>query len=246
MGRYLDASMRPNRIAALTGHCGAGLSLRFCRSSFRSRAVTEGAGGFLGKYFAGSRILTHYVPPRGQTGWASKRGIEMNWKAQITITAAAIALLVGSPERRAAALTCDQFKAGLAEGAKIYGMPAPRYEPGPALYDGALPWGVTGQGNKAMLVCTSDGHFAAHYVGTPNGDDLHQVLAALQQMGAALHAYGLPWREALTLRDELVAKVNRNDGETQSVRLMGQPRAWIQPSGSKSKPTGEGRHVDHG
>jgi hypothetical protein len=103
------------------------------------------------------------------------------------------------------AVTCEQFKAAIIEGAAMHQSPAPIFHM--SRVNSADPnskyWNVQMFDDvRAMVSCWrgSVGTFAADAKNSQPTSGIHLTLL----MGMALRGYGLEWREALSMRDKLV------------------------------------------
>jgi hypothetical protein len=105
---------------------------------------------------------------------------------------------------QAADLTCDQFKVGLTESSAQYQSGAPRYEfeGGTVRLKGWLVRGIFDDVNARMM-CEND-YFVDFLVDANSADDAFAAVHVGLFAGMALHAFGLEWPEALSVRDELV------------------------------------------
>jgi hypothetical protein len=132
------------------------------------------------------------------------------------------AILGLSPTAVEAAATCDQFKAAMIEGAAQYHEPPPQFrlahvnsaDPNIqyfaiAMFDDA----------RAMLSCWYGevGTFAVDANNTEPTSVLHTMLLA----GMGLHGYGLEWRQALEVRDQLVSLAKASDRQMSEVHVEG-------------------------
>jgi hypothetical protein len=127
-----------------------------------------------------------------------------------------------SPTAVKAATSCDQFKAAMSEGAAEYQAPLPKFwlehvNSADAniqyftisMFDDA----------RAMMAC-SYGEvetFAADANGTSPTSIVHTMLLAAM----ALHGYGLEWRQALKMRDQLVSLAKASDRQMSEVHVEG-------------------------
>jgi hypothetical protein len=131
------------------------------------------------------------------------------------------AMLIVSPISVKAA-TCEQFKAGIVEGAAQYHMPAPklRLETVNSADPDIQYWTITTFGDvRAMMSCWhgSVGSFLAD----ANDSEITSSLHLLLLMGIGLHGYGMEWRPALDLRDQLVRAAKASDSQTAKLPIDG-------------------------
>lgn len=104
---------------------------------------------------------------------------------------------------QAGGLTCDQFKIGLTEALAQYKSGVPRYEffGGTDSLKGWLVRGIFEDVNPRMMC--KDGHFMDFIVDANSADDVRATFHVGLFAGMALHAFGLEWAEALSVRDKL-------------------------------------------
>ena len=104
-----------------------------------------------------------------------------------------------------AAPRCDDFKVALIEGAAKYQIPSPTFELAQVSeFDSDITaWNIaTFKELPALMICShgSVSTFAVDANDSESVSNVHLLLLA----AIGLHGYGLEWREALELRDELV------------------------------------------
>jgi hypothetical protein len=132
------------------------------------------------------------------------------------------AILALSPTAVNATANCDQFKAAMSEGAAEYQAPFPKIRLEHvdsadaniqyftiSMFDDA----------RAMMSCSYGKveTFAADASSTVPMSILHTMLLA----GMALHGYGLEWRQALKVRDQLVSLAKASDRQMSEVHVEG-------------------------
>jgi hypothetical protein len=129
------------------------------------------------------------------------------------------AILLMSPITARAAVSCDQFKAAISEGAAAYKMPTPKFDL--ARTDGNIQYfSITiFDDARALLSCWYGlvGTFAVDANSTEPVSILHTMLLA----GIGLHGYGLDWRQALKTRDQLVETAKASDRQMSEVHVDG-------------------------
>ena len=120
------------------------------------------------------------------------------------VLATTLSLVLWPIGAQAADLTCDQFKVGLAESLAQYKYGAPRYEPwgGTVRLKAWLVRGIFDDVNPRIMCM--NGYFLNFLVDANSADDVRAALHVGLFAGVALHAFGLEWPEALSVRDELV------------------------------------------
>jgi hypothetical protein len=150
------------------------------------------------------------------------------------IAALGIILTIGTGGADAAP-GCDDFKAALSEGAAKYQIPNPTFElaqDNKADSDITV-WNIaTFKELPTMMIC-SHGSVSTFAVYANDSD----FTSSLHLSGIVLHGYGLEWREALELRDELVraaktrltANIRMQDGSDASfiISVAGVPSFQI-------------------
>jgi hypothetical protein len=138
-----------------------------------------------------------------------------------TLKIIATAMLILSPISVKAA-TCEQFKAGIVEGAAQYQVPAPKFELSTVnAADADIQyWTITMFGDvRAMMSCWhgSVGSFLADANDREMASSLHLLLL----MAIGIHGYGMEWRPALDLRDQLVRAAKASDSQTAKLPIDG-------------------------
>ena len=110
-----------------------------------------------------------------------------------------------------AVVSCDQFKAGLLEATTFYTYPAPKYEHMVDDNKGFQHWDVTIFGDVGSSLSCQNGLFSGflaeaksatktQIASNPMVARIHAgILAAM-----GFHAYGLPRKQALEMRDRMV------------------------------------------
>jgi hypothetical protein len=129
-----------------------------------------------------------------------------------TLKIIATAMLILSPISVQAAATCQQFKAGFVEGAAQYQVPAPKFllENVNAADADIQYWTITTFGDvRAMMSCWHGS--VDTFVADANDNEMASSLHLLLLMGIGLHGYGMEWRPALDLRDQLVRAAKASD-----------------------------------
>jgi hypothetical protein len=125
---------------------------------------------------------------------------------------AAAAMLTSSSISAQAAATCEQFKAGVVEGAAEHQMPAPKFRlVGNNSADPDITyWTITTFDNVRAAIICSHGSVEA-FMADANDSELTSSIHLLLLMAIGLHGYGMEWREALDLRDQLVRTAKASD-----------------------------------
>lgn len=124
-----------------------------------------------------------------------------------TILAVIVIAITASPSKaERVPVTCDQFVASINEGGKKYDAP-------PLTIGKALEYGDFKDSKLKMfpsvyigLSCLN-GHLDSFEVMPDTREAMAAVRAGLT-MGIALHAFGLDWKTALTMRDEMVREMS--------------------------------------
>jgi hypothetical protein len=123
----------------------------------------------------------------------------------------AAAALVLSPVAVQAA-TCEQFAARIVEGAAMYQVPAPQFQLDDVNSADAniRYWSITMFDDaRAVVSCW---HGSVHsFLADANGNDIKSSIHLMLLMAMGLHGYGLEWRPALELRDQLVRAAKASD-----------------------------------
>lgn len=114
-----------------------------------------------------------------------------------------------------AAPSCEQFKAAIVEGAKLYQSPAPQFQLTRVIDVDADTtfWSIAAFDDvRSMMECRHGqvGTFAADANDSETTSSLH--LALMMSMG--LHGYGLEWPPALHLRDKLIRAAKASESRT--------------------------------
>lgn len=127
-----------------------------------------------------------------------------------------------------AAPTCEQFKAAIVEGAAQYDAPAPefRLQHVNSADANVTYWTIVTFGDvRAMMSCWHGrvGTFAADAI----DHEMASSLDLLVMMGIGLHGYGLEWRPALYLRDNLVRAANASDPQTAEIPVDDESKASL-------------------
>jgi hypothetical protein len=122
----------------------------------------------------------------------------------------------GSP----AAPTCDQFKTAIAEAAKLYHSPEPKFQLAhvSSLDPDKTFWSIAAFDDvRSMMECRRGrvGTFAAD----TNNSEVSHSLHLLAMMGMGLHGYGMEWRPALVLRNNLLRKVETSHPHTAEIPI---------------------------
>jgi hypothetical protein len=126
--------------------------------------------------------------------------------------ASVIVVTAASPSRaERAPVACDQFIAGMNEGAKKYDAPPVAIIGEPLVYGE----GFTDSKLKMFLdvyigLSCLNGHLDSFEVMPDTREAMASTHAGLT-MGMALHAFGLDWKTALNQRDAMVRKMSKND-----------------------------------
>jgi hypothetical protein len=135
---------------------------------------------------------------------------------RLTILIAALASVIvvtaASPSRaERAPVACDQFIAGMNEGAKKYDAPPV------AVIGEPLEYGEGFKDSKLEMfpdvyigLSCLNGHLDSFEVMPDTREAMAAIHAGLT-MGMALHAFGLDWKAALNQRDAMVRKMSKND-----------------------------------
>jgi hypothetical protein len=121
-----------------------------------------------------------------------------------------------------AAPGCDQFKAAIVEGAAKYNAPVPKFrlEHVNSADAGIQYWTIaTFNDVRAMISCWhgSVGTFAADANDSEGMSSVHLSLL----MGIGLYSYGLEWREAIGLRDQLMRAARASDPQIARLPVEG-------------------------
>ena len=126
------------------------------------------------------------------------------------IASVALALAITASPALAEPVTCEQFFATLGEGLKeTYNAP-------PLTYGKTLAYGefkdtqVTAFPGVYIVVSCLKGHLDTFQSMPESRDELASLHTGLTA-GAALHAFGMDWKAALTLRDQLVHELAKFD-----------------------------------
>lgn len=132
------------------------------------------------------------------------------------------AILALSPMALRAAASCDQFKAAMVEGAAKYRAPRPKFQLEQLnSADAKIQYFTISMFDDAgaMMSCRNGevDTFSADAGSNDQTSILHTTLLAA--MG--LHGYGLDWRPALKMRDQLFRLANASDRQAAKVRLAG-------------------------
>ena len=128
------------------------------------------------------------------------------------------ALLALSPMAARAAATCDEFKAAMIEDAKQHQAPPPKFR---------LEHVNSADANNQFFSITmfDDARAAMScwhgevetFAADANSAEPMSILHTMLLAGIGLHCYGLEWRQALQVRDQLVSLAKASDRQVSEV-----------------------------
>jgi hypothetical protein len=138
------------------------------------------------------------------------------------LKAVAAAMLTLSPISVQAGATCEQFKAAIVEGAAQYQAPAPKFQlDGVNSADADISyWTITTFGDVRAAMSCSHGS-VSFFLADANDSEIRSSLHLLVLMAIGLHGWGMEWRPALEMRDQLVRMANASDAQTASLHVEG-------------------------
>lgn len=144
------------------------------------------------------------------------------------------AVLALSPMAVRAAASCDQFKAAMLEGAAKHQAPPPKFQLEQvnsadvnvqyftiSMFDDV----------RAMMSCLGGG--VDTFEAEADGTDQKSILRTMLLAAMGLHGYGLGWRPAFKMRDQLFRLAKASDKQAANVHLAGgEASLVISPAGA--------------
>jgi hypothetical protein len=120
-----------------------------------------------------------------------------------------------------AAPTCEQFKASILEGAAQYEVPRPEFHQEEINFTDpeVTYWTITTFDDVLSIMICGHGNVSAFAVDA-NDNSIMSTTHLLSVMGIGLHGYGMEWRSALSLRDELVRAAKTSDRLIANARIQ--------------------------
>jgi hypothetical protein len=127
-----------------------------------------------------------------------------------------------------AAPTCEQFKAAIVDGSAEYRAPLPgfRLEHVNSADAEITYWIIATFDDVRMMMSCRHGSLGT-FAADANDREIASGLHLLLLMGIGLHGYGMAWRTALDLRDQLVRTAKASDSQTANLLIDGGGRASL-------------------
>ena len=142
----------------------------------------------------------------------------MNHSKLVAIGLTAAELALWSPSAHAA--TCNQFKNAMVEGASRHRAPAPKFrlDRTHAADPDEQYFTISMVGDVRAAISCSQGSVRFFLA---DGKDREKMSDLMPIMAVGLHAYGIDWRQALELRDQLVRMVKASDAQSAKLGFAG-------------------------
>ncbi len=131
------------------------------------------------------------------------------------------AILALSPMAARAAASCDQFKAAMLEGAAKYQAPSPKFEPEQLNADANIQYFTVSMFDDASAMMSCRDEEVDTFEVDAKSNDQTSVQHAMLLAVMSLHGYGLEWRPALKMRDQLFRLANASNKQAAKARLGG-------------------------
>lgn len=144
------------------------------------------------------------------------------------------AILASSPVVARAAASCDQFKAAMVEGAAKHQAPPPNFQLEQVNSAAANVQYFTismFDDVRAMMSCV--GGEVDTFEAEANSADQTSIVHTMLLAATGLHGYGLAWRPAFKMRDQLFRLAKASDKQAANVHLAGgEASLVISPAGA--------------
>lgn len=141
---------------------------------------------------------------------------------RITRTLIAGAVLALSPMAVRAAASCDQFKAAMVEAAAKYRAPIPKFQQEQLnSADANIQYFTISMFDDAHAVMSCRDGEADTFAADADSNGQTSILHTMLLAAMGLHGYGLEWRPALKMRDQLFRSAKTSNRQAAKVHLAG-------------------------